>query len=100
MRPTVKRRRRATDEEVKDLLRWIYEHRDERKTWPPIEGKSARRVLPPRLRHNFEEVITRLFTDLVRGPVTRKKPQLTQPDKAKRTGERPRRATRKRSRKR
>ena len=100
MRPTVKRRRRATDEEVKDLLRWIYEHRDERKTWPPIEGKSARRVLPPRLRHNFEEVITRLFTDLVRGPVTRKKPQRTQPDKAKRTGERPRRATRKRSRKR
>ena len=105
LRPTVKRRRRATDEEVKDLLRWIYEHRDERKRWPPIEGKSARRVLPPRLRDNFEEVVTRLFTDLVRGPVSRKKPQRTKPakgkpTKGKATGARPRKPARGRSRKR
>ena len=102
MRPTVKRRRRATDEEVKELLRWIYEHREERKAWPPIEEKRARSVLPTRLRSSFEEVVTRLFTDLVRGPVSRKKPRPTKPSRKKpgKARQRQSKGARKRSRKR
>jgi len=87
----------ASDEEVKELLRWIYQNRARRRTWLPLEAKGASKVLPPRLQKRFGATVRRIFSDLVRGPRP-EKPQGKIPNRRKPSSRRAprRRGTRKR----
>jgi hypothetical protein len=85
----------ASEKEVKAFLRWVYSQRG-RKQWPPLDEKLPKTFLPEEFRGNFEAILRRILSDVVRGspPPTLKKapgapPARKNRRKAKRKGRKP-----------
>lgn len=68
----------ASASELRKFLRWLYEHRDEVRKWPPLNSKKVRSLVPEEFRDQLPALGRRLFRDLVRGPV--KPPRKGEPE--------------------
>ena len=68
----------ASVSDLRKFLRWLYEHRDEVRKWPPLSSKKVRSFVPEEFRDQLPALGRRLFRDLVRGPV--KPPRKGEPE--------------------